>query len=82
MKFRDNLNRLFLLGALAYLGFYVFGLVIGVFSPTAVVGLTVLAVAFAIIATIHAVRIRRAMTGPDRAAVARDLHKFRERRGF
>ncbi len=82
MKLLDTLNRLFLLGAFAFLGFYVFGVVMGVFSPGEMVGFTLLAGVFIIVGVVHAVRIRRAMRGPDRERITHDLQKLKEGRGF
>lgn len=83
MTFLGNLSRLALLGALAFLGFYVYGLVMGVFSPFELVGFTVLAVVFAFAFAVHMVRIRRAMKTPGQhEAIMRQAHVYREQRGF
>jgi len=83
MTFLGNFSRLALLGALGYLGFYVYGLVMGVFSPFELLGFTVLAVVFAAAFVIHTVRIRRAMKTPGQhEAIMRQAHVYRERRGF
>jgi hypothetical protein len=64
-------------------GFYVYGLVMGVFSPVELIGFTILAVFFTALFVIHVVRVRRAMRTPeDRAAMMREAHVYRERRGF
>jgi hypothetical protein len=67
---------------LAYLGFYVYGLVMGVFSPVEMLGFTAIAGVCVIAALVHAVRFRRAMNGPDRLRMTRELQKFRETRGW
>jgi EamA domain-containing membrane protein RarD len=76
------LGRLLVLGALAYLGFYVYGLVLGVFSPVEMIGFTVIAAVCVAVAVLHAVRFRRALKGPDRTRITRELQKFRETRGW
>lgn len=82
MRLFALLPRVLLLAALAYLGFYVYGVILGVFSPGEMVGFTVLAVACVIAGVVHAVRIRRALSGPDRAQITHDLQKHRETRGW
>ena len=83
MKLVDRLGPLFLLAGLAYLGFYVYGLVMGVFSPTGMIGFTVLAVFFVASFVVHVVRVRRAMRDPEQQdQIMRELHTHRERRGF
>lgn len=83
MTFLGNLTRLALLAALAYLGFYIYGVIMGVFSPTELLGFTVLAVAFAAAFVVHMIRIRRAMKTPGQhEAIMREAHVYRERRGF
>ena len=83
MQLVDRLSRLFLLAGLAYLGFYVYGLVMGVFSPTEMIGFTVLAALFAAAFVVHVVRVKRAMRDPqEHDRIMRELHAQRERRGF
>ena len=78
-----NLSRLALLLGLAYLGFYVYGLILGVFSPFELWGFTVLALVFTVAFIVHMVRLRRAMRTPGgHEAMMRESHVFRERRGF
>ena len=74
---------LFVLAGLGYLGFYVYGVVMGVFSAVELIGFTVLAAVFAVAFVLHVIRVRRAMRVPEqRAAVMREEHRFREHRGF
>jgi hypothetical protein len=54
----------------------------GVFSPGEMVGFTVVAGLCVAAAVVHAIRIRRALAGPDRARITRDLQKYRETRGW
>lgn len=82
MKLLDLASRLLLLGALAYLGFYVYGLVLGVFSPGEMIGFTILAVICVAVGVVHAIRIRRALEGPDRDRITHELQKHRETRGW
>jgi membrane protein implicated in regulation of membrane protease activity len=83
MKLVDRLGPLFVLAGLAYLGFYVYGLVMGVFSPTEMIGFTVLGVFFAAVFVLHVVRVRRAMRDPEQHdRIMHELHTQRERRGF
>ena len=83
MQLVDRLGALFLLAGLAFLGFYVYGLVMGVFSPKEMIGFTVLAVFFAASFVVHVVRVRRAMRDPEQHdRIMHELHTHRERRGF
>ena len=83
MTLRESLNRLALLAALAYLGFYVYGLVMGVFAPFELLGFTILAVVFTAAFVVHMVRLRRAMKTPGaHEKMMREAHVYRERRGF
>jgi len=78
----NALPKVLLLVALAYLGFYVYGLVLGVFSPGEMLGFTAVAVACAAAGIVHGIRIRRAMAGPDRNRITHDLQPYREKRGW
>lgn len=82
MKLLDLASRLLLLGAFAYLGFYVYGLVLGVFSPGEMIGFTILAVICVVAGVVHGIRIRRAMRGSDRDRITHELQKYRETRGW
>jgi hypothetical protein len=82
MRLPAFLPRVLLLAALAYLGFYVYGVVLGVFSPGEMVGFTAVAVLCLVAGVVHAVRIRRALSGPDRGRITHDLQKYREKRGW
>jgi len=83
MTFIGNLTRLALLAALGYLGFYVYGLIMGVFFPVELFGFTILAVVFTTAFVVHMVRLRRAMNTPGQhEAIMRQAHVYRERRGF
>jgi hypothetical protein len=80
---RDTLNRLITLGALAYLGFWVFGLVMGVYSFWEIPVLTILAGVMVLVAVWHALLVRRAMADPGVGPeIERDMHKQRTERGF
>jgi hypothetical protein len=83
MRLLSRLALVFVVAGLAFVGFYVYGLVMGVFSPVELIGFTILAVFFTALFVIHVVRVRRAMRTPeDRAAMMREAHVYRERRGF
>jgi hypothetical protein len=83
MDFVARFGRLFVVAGLAYLGFYVYGVVMGVFSPVELIGFTALAVLFTAVFVVHVIRVRRAMRDPEeRAAIMREAHVHRERRGF
>ena len=85
MQFVDRVGRLFLLAGMAYLGFYVYGFVMGVFSLTEAIGIgfTVLALFFTATFVVHVVRVRRAMRDPEQHhRIMQELHAHRERRGF
>ena len=79
----SRLGVLFVVAGLAYLGFYVYGVVLGVFSPVELIGFTALACLFAAVFVVHVVRVRRAMRTPEqRAEIMREAHVYREHRGF
>jgi hypothetical protein len=78
----NALPKVVLLVALAYLGFYIYGLVLGVFSPGEMLGFTAVAVACGAAGIVHGIRIRRALAGPDRDRITHDLQKYRETRGW
>jgi TRAP-type C4-dicarboxylate transport system permease large subunit len=83
MSWFGSLTRLALLLALAYLGFYVYGLIMGVFSPVELLGFTILAVVFAAAFIIHMIRLRHVMKTPGaHEELMRQAHVYRERRGF
>ena len=89
MKYIDTISRVLLLSGLAYLGFYVYALVMSVFSPGEMVGFSVVALAIVAAYAIHVIRLRRAPDDPPQRAasqraaeIIRDLHDQRERRGF
>ena len=72
-----------LLAALAYLGFYVFGLVMGVFSPFEIVALTVVAaLAIAGIAMVWLRERLRRDPSAELEEAATQARFERERRGF
>jgi hypothetical protein len=77
-----TLSRLGLLAALGYLGFYVYGLVMGVFSPFELVGFTLVAIGCLAAFIGYSLRLRRAMRTPgEHEALMRQAHFYRERRG-
>ena len=77
------LKLLLLLAAMGYLGFFVFGLVMGVFSAVEAVALSV--VALAAITGIGLVMLRERLRPDDDPSfedAARRTRSYRERRGF
>lgn len=83
MTYLGTLGRLAVLAALAYLGFYVYGLMMGVFTPMEMVGFTAVAALCLAVFAAYSVRYRRAMKNPrQQAAMMRQAHVYRERRGF
>jgi hypothetical protein len=66
-----------------YLGFYVYGVILGIFSPMQLYGFTIIAMVCAAAFIVHLVRIRRAMKTPGgHEAMMREAHVHREHRGF
>jgi len=83
MRFLGNLSRLALLAGLGYLGFYVYGLVMGVFSPVELMGFTLLAIGAVVAFVVYLLHLQRAMRTPGKhEALMRQAHFYRERRGF
>jgi hypothetical protein len=77
-----TMSRLVLLAGLVFLGFYVFGVIMGVFAPGEMVLFSVIAVGVVVTYAIHAVRLRRPMDEDEERALRRELSQQRERRGF
>lgn len=79
-----QLKLLLPLLAFAYLGFYVYGVIIGVFSPLELIGFTIIAVVLTIGSALLAIALRRGWTKLDEPtpAQARAIRARRERRGF
>lgn len=83
MRFLSTLGRVALVAGLGYLGFYVYGLIMGVFSPFELMGFTLIAVACVAAFAAYTLRLRRAMRTPgEHEALMRQAHVYRERRGF
>ena len=59
---RPFLARLLLLGGLAFLGLYVYGLVMSAFDPLEIVGFTVLAMGVIAAYAVHVFRLKRSCT--------------------
>jgi hypothetical protein len=71
--------------AVGYLVMYVFGLIMGMYAPWELTGLTFIAVVLAVAYTLHAHRVQRAIRDhddPSHEALMEKLHDYRERRGF
>jgi hypothetical protein len=82
MTLADRVWTGFWLGVLTYLGFYVFGLVMGVYTPSEVPYFTIPAAVLAALYLVHATRGRRAASGGGDDETARLAHRLREGRGF
>lgn len=81
--FLGSLSRAGLLAGLGYLGFYVYGLIMGVFSPFELLGFTLIAVVCVAAFVGYTLRMRRAMRTPgEHEELMRQAHFYRERRGF
>ena len=70
--------------ALGYLGLYLYGLFLGVFSPGELIGFTLLAIAIAVAFAVHVVRYRWEMArfGGADDPLTRKVRRGRETRGF
>ena len=72
-----------LLAALAYLGFYFFGLIMGVFSPLELAGFTIAAAVMVVGIVAISLRARFAKSEAELTdEEARKAQSLRERRGF
>lgn len=81
MNVARRLTILFWVLALAYLGFYAYFLVMGV-SPGELAGFTAVAVILVVMFVVHVRRLRRTMREHGDEEELRDLHRYREKRGF
>lgn len=78
-------ERLIILGLLAYLGFYVFGIVMGVFSPTERWVLTIPAILFVVLYALYARSVKHAIddpADPRHDATVKMARDQREKRGW
>jgi len=85
MQVIGKLTVLMWLLALGYLGLYAYGATTGLFSPGEMAAFTVAAVVIAGLWLVHAVRVTHAMRQGEHPAhdeMLRNLHRFRETRGF
>lgn len=76
------LTSLFWILAVGAIALFVFFAALGSFSPGEVAWLSVLVAVLAIAATIHFIRVRRALGDHRHDELARTVHAMRERRGF
>lgn len=77
------ISRFVLLAGLAYLGFYVFGIVMGVFAPGEMLVFGAIALVVVVATAVHLARARRAVEDADtRRDRMRELYRLREGRGF
>ncbi|HEX2467575.1 MAG TPA: hypothetical protein VHJ54_05155 [Solirubrobacterales bacterium] len=82
MNLHDRLETILWLAVLAYLGFYVFGLIMGVYSPGEVLYFTIPAAVLACAYVVHAIRSRRAARDRGDDESLREAQRLRETRGF
>ena len=82
MTTRDRLSTFLVLSAAVYLGFYVFGLVMGVYSPGEVLYFTIPALVMTILLVIYTVRARRAPRPDADDPLVHTAQHLRETRGF
>jgi hypothetical protein len=85
MDMRTWIVRVIWLALLAFMGFYIYGLVLGAFTPFELVGCTVLAVVIAVVFPFHLWRTKRAIsdeTDPSHEEITRTAQEQHERRGF
>lgn len=80
MKSLSKYEPLIILGLLAYLGFYVFGIVMGVFSPTERWIFTIPAIVFVILYLLYARSVRRAYDDHDDPRHDATVHAARDQR--
>ncbi len=82
-KLSNSVRPLPIILAAAYLGFYVWGLAMGVFTPLELGAFTVVAVACVVGIAAVAVAVRRSPPDPEaRREIRRHEGELRETRGF
>jgi hypothetical protein len=77
-----RLSNVFWTLAIGAVALYAFFVVLGAISLTHPVWLTILIGILGILAAVHLIRVRRALSDHRHDAMARALHGWRERRGF
>ena len=83
MRYGQTIAAALYLAALGYLGLYFYGLFMGAYSPSQLVGFTVVAIGLGAVCAIHALRVHRAMRDPEtHRELVRKVRHYRERRGF
>jgi hypothetical protein len=82
IKSTDRVWAVLLLAAGAYLGFYVFGLVMGVYSVAGMVVLTIGAAVCGLLFLAYFIRGRRSADQDGQAQATRRARRLREGRGF
>lgn len=83
-SWREKLKLLLPLLGCVYLGFYVYGVILGVFSPLELIAFTIIAAALAVGVLGWALALRQGWTelAPPTAKEAREIRARREKRGF
>jgi hypothetical protein len=82
VRISDRVATVLSLAAAAYLGFYVFGLVMGIYSPGEVIGFTIAAAAMVVLLLAIGIRNRLGAKEGEGEEALREEHRIRERRGF
>jgi hypothetical protein len=82
MSFTDRLMSGIWLALLGFLGFYVYGLVVGAFTPGEMAGFTVVAGIAVVMYAVHLARGRGAANELGDDATMPQAQRLRERRGF
>jgi hypothetical protein len=82
MDVLSAISRFVLLAGLAFLGFYVFGLIMGVFAPGQIIAFSIIALVVVVTFAVHVIRMRRPMDAQQRREMRRELNSQKERRGF
>jgi len=77
-----RLSNLFWVLVIGAVVLYAFFAVMGAISFTDLVWLTALIGVLGILAVVHFIRLRRALSDHEHDEMARKLHSWRERRGF
>jgi hypothetical protein len=82
METVGRLSNVFWVLVIGAVVLYAFFAVLGAISLTDLVWLTVLIGTLGILAVVHFIRVRRTLRDHRDDAMARELHSWRERRGF
>jgi hypothetical protein len=79
MRALNKATAVFWLLAIGYLGFYAYGLVMGVVTPGQMVGFSAVAAVLATMLVVHGIRMRRAMHDGKHGDLLRGVQRYREK---